>query len=160
MARTGLTVVFGALALLGVLAGCAGNKNPLASASPVEREFVLAEATWDLNHDGNVTCEEWRQYVTSLFQEADANHDGALSREEFAAMGRRDRLFETAGFAYFDADRDGRITAAELIDKPNPAFILLDKDGDCVISPEERMRSGESRGGAGGGKRGKRRGGM
>jgi Ca2+-binding EF-hand superfamily protein len=141
------------------LSGCAGNKNPLASASPVEREFVMAETTWDLNHDGSVTCEEWKQYAASLFREADANRDGALSREEFAAMGRRDRLFETAGFAYFDADRDGRITEAELTEKPNPAFALLDKNGDCVISPEEVVHSAESRGGAGGGRRGKRRGG-
>ncbi|MBO0764170.1 MAG: hypothetical protein J2P50_06245 [Hyphomicrobiaceae bacterium] len=43
-------------------------------------------------------------------READANHDGALSREEFAAMARRDRLFEPAGLAYFDTDRDGRLT--------------------------------------------------
>jgi Ca2+-binding EF-hand superfamily protein len=142
------------------LTGCAGNKNPLASASPVEREFVMAEATWDLNHDGSVTCEEWKQYATSLFREADANHDGVLAREEFAAMARRDRLFDMVGFAYFDADRDGRITEAELAEKPNPAFRLLDQNGDCVISPEEVMHSTESRGGAGGGKRGRRRGGI
>jgi Ca2+-binding EF-hand superfamily protein len=153
------TVLFLCMLVIPALAGCASNKNPLASASPLEREFVMAEATWDLNHDGSVTCEEWKRYATSLFREADANHDGALSREEFAAMGRRDRLFETAGFAFFDANRDGRVTEAELTEKPNPAFTLLDKDGDCVISPEDVMHSAESRGG-GGGKRDKRRSGV
>ena len=54
-------------------------------------------------------------------------------------MSRQDRLFATIGFAYFDADGDGRITLAELADKPNPAFALLDRNGDCTISPNERI---------------------
>lgn len=147
------------LAVLALLAGCGGNKGPLASASPIEKEFVIAESTWDLNHDGNVTCDEWRQYATALFKDADANRDGVLSREEFAAMGRVDRLFDTVGFAYFDADGDGRVTLSEIVDKPNPAFTLLDRNNDCVISSEERLHISDNGGGAGGSKKGKRRGG-
>jgi Ca2+-binding EF-hand superfamily protein len=77
--------------------------------------------------------------VTGLFREADTNRDGILTREEFAALGRRDRLFETVGMSYFDANADGRLTLAEMTDKPNPAFALLDKNGDCVISADERV---------------------
>ena len=132
------------LAFSSVVAACAGNNSPLASASPVEREFVAAVVTWDLNHDGDVTCEEWRQYAALLFREADANHDGFLEPHEFARMARQDRLFETAGLQYFDVDGKGRITLAELIDKPNPAFVLLDANHDCVITPEER-RTAETR---------------
>jgi hypothetical protein len=122
--------------------GCASNKSPLAAASPVEREFAAAAVTWNLNRDGNVTCEERKQYASDLFRAADANHDGMLTREEFANLTRQDRLFEVAGFQYFDADGDGRITLAEVIDKPNPAFALLDTDHDCVITPEERRGIG------------------
>ena len=103
-----------------------GTKAPIESASPIEKEFIAAVVTWDLNHDGDVTCDEWKRYVADLFREADANHDGVLTREEFAVMARRDRLFETAGFAYFDASGDGRLTLAEIADKPNPAFTILD----------------------------------
>jgi Ca2+-binding EF-hand superfamily protein len=106
--------------------GCATSKLPLAAASPLERQFAAAAVTWDLNHDGDVTCEEWKQYASALFREADSNHDGVLTPDEYGALGHRDKLFEMAGFAYFDADGDGRITLAELIDKPNPAFTLLD----------------------------------
>jgi hypothetical protein len=138
------------------LTGCATNKNPLASASPVERHFAEAAETWDLNRDGNVTCDEWKQYATKLFRDADTDRDGFLTREEFGAMSRVDRLFETVGFAALDADGDGRIALSELIDKPNPAFTLLDRNHDCILSPEERAHSGDRGSGARGGKKGGR----
>jgi Ca2+-binding EF-hand superfamily protein len=122
-------------------AGCSTSGPSLfASAPPVEREFALAAITWDLNKDGNVSCEEWKQYVTRLFREADANRDGILTREEYAQLTRRDRLFETVGMNYFDANADGRLGLAEMTDKPNPAFALLDKNGDCMIASDERVQ--------------------
>src|SRR5882762_8654977 len=89
------------LAVAGLTACATGNKSPLDSATAVEREFALAAVTWDLNKDGDVTCDEWKQYVTGLFREADANRDGILTREEFATLARRDRLFDTVTFDYF-----------------------------------------------------------
>jgi Ca2+-binding EF-hand superfamily protein len=123
-------------------AGCSGTSAPslFASAPPVEREFALAAVTWDLNKDGNVTCEEWKQYVSGLFREADTNRDGILTREEYAQLTRRDKLFETVGMNYFDANADGRLSLSEMVDKPNPAFALLDKNGDCVIASDERVQ--------------------
>lgn len=44
-----------------------------------------------------------------MFAKADANHDGAISAEEWKAAGRRDR-----GFQMVDADHDGKITPEEL----------------------------------------------
>jgi Ca2+-binding EF-hand superfamily protein len=105
-----------------MLAGCGGNAGPLASASATDLKFVAAVATWDMNHDGTITCSEWKQYAAGLFKDADRDRDGILVRQEFEAMSRQDRLFATIGFAYFDADADGRITLPELTDKPNPAF--------------------------------------
>jgi Ca2+-binding EF-hand superfamily protein len=127
------------LLVVAVVAGCGtGGGSPFASATAIDREFLAAVITWDLNRDGDVTCEEWKAYVADLFREADANRDGVLTREEFAVMARRDRLFETAGFSYFDGNGDGRLTLAEIADKPNPTFTLLDTNGDCRITPEER----------------------
>jgi Ca2+-binding EF-hand superfamily protein len=132
-------VVVMCLALAAGAGGCATQNSPFGSASEIDRAFASSTATWDLNRDGEVTCEEWRQYASGLFADADANKDGALSRQEFAAMARVDRLFEIANFDYFDADGDGKVTLAEIIDKPNPAFRLLDKNGDCVIGRDERL---------------------
>ena len=141
-------LVLAAVALQGA---CTANKSPLASASPLEKQFVAAAITWDLNQDGDVTCAEWKQYAAQLFREADRNRDGYLNREEYSVMARTDRLFETAGFAYFDGDGDGRITLAEIADRPNPAFDLLDRNKDCVIALDERagQRGSGSAGGDG-----------
>lgn len=133
--------------LAAALAGCAGagGAPSLSDITPIEKEFVTAAVTWDLNQDGDVTCQEWKQYVTRQFREADANRDGILTRQEFAAMGRSDRLFETVGLNYWDANADGRLSLPEMVDKANPAFAVLDKDGDCRITPEDRrsvVRSG------------------
>jgi hypothetical protein len=131
--------------VVAMLAGCGGNTGPLASASATDRLFIAAEASWDLNRDGNVTCNEWKQYAASLFKDADRDRDGSLSRQEFEAMSRQDRLFQTIGFAYFDADGNGGVSLPELADKPNPAFALLDRNRDCVISSNERIHLVDTR---------------
>jgi hypothetical protein len=130
----------GALGSLVLQAGCTTGSSPFGSASEVDKRFVVAAITWDLSRDGDVTCREWKQYATALFDEADANHNGALNREEFAAMARRDRLFETVDFAYLDTQRDGNIARGEVVDRRNPAFALMDANNDCVLTPEERAR--------------------
>ncbi|MGO8952116.1 MAG: EF-hand domain-containing protein [Rhodomicrobium sp.] len=122
---------FAALILALAAAGCGSTSPGLKEG--VDGAFIRAAATWDLNHDGNVTCEEWRQYALSVFQEADTNHDGKLTPEEFGKLAKIDRLFLTANFAYYDTDKKGFVTQAEFVDKPNPAFLELDKDKTCVI---------------------------
>jgi len=85
---------------LALLSACSSGGSPLDKASVIEREFVIAAVTWDLNKDGDVTCDEWKRYVTELFREADADHDGFLTREEYAAPARptvRDRGVQLLG---------------------------------------------------------------
>jgi hypothetical protein len=133
-------VVAMCLALVAGAGGCATQGSAPGSASQIDGVFASAAGTWDLNRDGQVTCEEWKQYAGGLFAGADANKDGALSRQEFAAMARVDRLFAVANFEYFDGNGDGKVTSAEVVDRPNPAFRLLDKNGDCAIGRDEKAR--------------------
>ena len=118
------------IALFG--AGCAGTAPGLSDT--VEGSFIRAAQTWDLNHDGKITCDEWRTYAASLFKEVDTNHDGKLTREEFAKLTKIDRLFEVANFDYYDVNQQGFVTQADFVDRPNPAFTTLDKDNTCVLS--------------------------
>ncbi len=124
--------LFAGLSTALLSAGCASTSP--GTAEGLEGSFIRAAATWDLNHDGKVTCDEWRSYAASLFKEVDLNHDGKLTREEFAKLAKIDRLFETANFDYYDVNKQGYVTQADFVDRANPAFAALDKEHTCVLS--------------------------
>ena len=125
-------------ALCLLVAACAGGGGLGPSLSATDIAFLQAASSWDLDRDATVTCDEWKRYAAQLAKEADANGDGALNPDEFAKMSRVDRLFEIAGFKFFDTNGDGSITFAELTETPNPAFTYLDKNKDCRLTQDER----------------------
>lgn len=102
---------------------------------------MSAAATWDLDKNNAVTCEEWQRYTTELFTEGDANRDGALTVEEYKTVIKADRLFQSADHAYFDANKDGKVALQEMTSKPNPAFQILDKNKDCQIGSNEMVHT-------------------
>jgi hypothetical protein len=132
--RLWLVGVVAGVALLA--AGCAGQ-GQLSSASSVDMAFVRAAPTWDLDRDGVVTCDEWKLYAGQLFTEVDSGNKGYLTAEDFVALVKTDHLFEAANFAYFGGNSSGRVTRAAFVDKPNPAFRLLDRRKDCRLTSEE-----------------------
>ncbi len=112
-------------------AGCGSSAPGLKEG--LDGAFIRAAATWDLNHDGNVTCDEWKQYMAGLFKEVDTNRDGKLTPDEFDKLGRIDRLFQMANMEYYDPGHKGYVTLDDITSRPNPAFEELDKDHTCVI---------------------------
>ena len=73
-------------------------------------------------------------YAAWLFKEADSDHDGKLTWEEFAKLPEIDRLFEVANFDYYDVNNQGYVTQADFVNRPNPAYAALDQDKSCVIN--------------------------
>jgi Ca2+-binding EF-hand superfamily protein len=134
--RGGAAMLIPAAALL--LGAC--TSTPFGSSNDFDRTFIGAAQTWDLNKDGSVSCDEWKQYAASSFRESDANGDGALDQQEFLVLAKNDRLFEVANLSYYDANSDSKVAAQELADKPNTAFKLLDKNGDCRIDRNESVQ--------------------
>lgn len=96
--------------------------------------FLSAAGSWDRNHDGVVTCDEWKAYARELFDAADADHDGFVNRTEWATIVSTDRMFQTVDLGYYDANGDGKLSREEFVDKPNRAFVLLDKENTCQLS--------------------------
>ncbi len=102
--------------------------------SDVDAVFIAAAGSWDRNRDNVVTCEEWKTYAGELFDAADTNRDGIIDRTVFESIVKSDRMFETVGFDYYDANGDGKLTRAEFVEKPNRAFVLLDKNNECRLT--------------------------
>ncbi len=133
----GLAAVLGACSSMPSLTG---GGNPFSSGSGVDRTFIGAAQTWDFDKDGAVTCDEWKNYVTSLHRESDGDGDGSLVDAEFQAMAKTDQLFSIADRSYYDANGDGKVTVDEMTGKQNVAFKQLDKNGDCRIDRNESVR--------------------
>jgi hypothetical protein len=106
--------------------------------SGLERMIRLANA-WDANNDQVYTCDEWKKFVTDIFNKADRNRDGFVDAQEFKAIQDATAQFKDAEFGYFDDNRDGRVSRAEFVDKPNPFFLQFDRNRDCKVTLEEIM---------------------
>jgi EF-hand domain pair len=100
--------------------------------------FVSWAAIWgDPKGEGVYTCEQWKEYATRLFNQADRNRDGYVDPKEFEAIRNADPMFRDADLGYFDDNRDGRLSRSEFVDKPNPLFARYDKKGTCRVTLDD-----------------------
>ena len=123
----------------------------------------------DTNHDGQITADELAarrgrraQAVTGaraqtagfhgLFARADTNKDNVLTRPEFDAMGlqlkaRMEHASVARGgmaarmFDQSDADKDGRVSLAEMQQSALARFDRMDLNHDGTITPDERQQA-------------------
>ena len=116
-----------------------GAPPALAQAAPPRGDAMLNSGppTWDANHDGVYTCDEWKSFMDRLFKTADVNRDGNLSPSEFAAVKKADPTLADADFGYFDENQDGKITRKEFVEKPSAFILRFDRNGDCRVTADE-----------------------
>ena len=114
----------------------AAQSRDTTSSSRVRNDPLIAwAATWgDTRGTGVYTCEEWKRYAEKLFKDADKNHDGFLTEQEFKSIQQADKVLKNADFAYFDDNKDGRVSRAEFVEKPNPFFARYDRKNECSVS--------------------------
>ncbi len=136
--HTRMTLAFASLLTLSACGtspmSAIGSITGSKSVSDTDRVFLMAAGSWDRNRDNNVTCDEWKAYATELFNGADANRDETLDTSEWSRVLSIDRMFDTANHGYFDANSDGKVTRAEMVDRQNPAFKLMDTGKTCSLS--------------------------
>ena len=94
-----------AFAALSGAAACAQTSEPAAPAA----EAVQSQQAAPVALAAGQQLRRRAVAGAALFAQADTNKDGALSKEEWLAAGRQER-----GFAFMDADTDGKLTAEEL----------------------------------------------
>ena len=124
----------------------------------------------DTNHDGKITADEVAAAhvrharattgsrppqaagFRGLYARADANKDDVISRAEFDAMGQQLKArMEHASIARggtavrmfdrSDANKDGRVTLAEMQRSALAQFDRMDLNHDGTVTPEERKQA-------------------
>lgn len=94
----------------------------------------------DRNHDGRISRAEFVDSRSARFRKMDRNDDGAVSRDDFGRLARFrpeavERLEQMIEGA--DANHDGRMTLAELKAAPTPIFDHIDNNHDDVVDAAE-----------------------
>jgi Ca2+-binding EF-hand superfamily protein len=157
-------VKFGTLLALGA-ATAAGAQTPLAAGDLPRAQFIAQmDAQFrlrDADGDGRITRAELTQFEqrtahaaalaenARAFARLDANHDGALSANEFAALVPPAAAPDvTPLMQRFDPNRDQAITLIEYRAATLANFDAIDTDHDGVVTQAE-MRAGNVPTGAG-----------
>jgi EF-hand domain pair len=120
-----------------ILLTCVAIAPAAAQNAPEADPLVASAQLWDLDHNGIYTCDEWKQFASRIFSLADRNRDGYVDASEFKTIQQAAPMFKEAELAYFDDNRDGRISREEFVSKPNPLFARYDRNGDCKVTPAE-----------------------
>lgn len=169
-----------AVGVLAILAGAAMAQTAAPTQTPQapmradadvdgrisQSEFVdrrLSRLTAvDANRDGSVSVEEMRsgrdtrhnQRASARFEQADADGNGALSREEFLTVAQRgDRAARAGHGPRQEGKGDGRrargpVAIADVQDRTTAAFARMDTDRDGYLTREERRSArADKRGG-------------
>jgi Ca2+-binding EF-hand superfamily protein len=128
----GLLLIAGAT--LAQPGGGPGRGRRHGGPPPIDRIFER----FDANKDGRLTQDELPAQVAERIMEADADGDGAVTKEELEQarqkLGDRflDRLFER-----FDANADGKLTPDEVPPRLADRLMKADADGDGGVTKDE-----------------------
>jgi Ca2+-binding EF-hand superfamily protein len=142
-----LLIAVSAAALTGfALPACAQNAD--AGGRHHGPADMLFQA--DANHDGVVTRAEFDAARTAHFAQMDANHDGVLTRDEMwrGGPGGQHGRHRGAGMRlmHADADHNGIITKEEFLARPTAEFDRLDTNHDGTLSGAELPQGGPPEG--------------
>ena len=93
----------------------------------------------DTDGDGKITAEEFSARHEALIEAADTDGDDAVSKEEMKAY-REARRKELREKRNPDKNKDGVVDRYEFMAAAEARFERMDKDGDGVISEDEKPR--------------------
>lgn len=80
---------------------------------------------FDANNDGNITKNEFSDYIVIAYAKKDANKDGIITRNE------------CTHFDILNTDGDDVISDEEFENNNGDIFIIMDYDADGLVTEEE-----------------------
>ena len=134
------TAIFFGLTLL-CLAESTSAQNLRGGAADPAELFEKADA----NHDGVVSREEFLSARAAKFDQLDRNHDGYLTDDDFPRFALRgDRGDKVrAMLRRADADHDGKVSREEFQNSGAAMFGLVDANHDGIVDAGELKRASE-----------------
>lgn len=118
---------------------CVGLSAP-AAAQMFGRDVTAVFDGADANHDGRISRDEFAAAREKQFDRLDRNHDNVVSRDDF---GRLIKFRPQAGerldrwIAAADGNHDGKVTREELHAAPMPLFDRADTNHDGYVDESE-----------------------
>lgn len=101
----------------------------------------------DADRDGRITQAEIDGAVNLRFERFDADKNGRLSLDEFAALwADLTRPVTVRAFQFMDADGDAAVTRAEVDERFSRLVARFDRNGDGALSMADRGRGGRQDG--------------
>ncbi len=104
----------------------------------------------DADSNGAISFEEFAAAMGTRISGADADTDGTLTVEEIAAQLQKEHFRRQAErmIRRFDTNGDGKLTTAEIESRQRKVFALADRDDSGALERDEMRRGGrEGRGG-------------
>lgn len=93
----------------------------------------------DINGDGEITADEMSEKNAAFIEAADADGNGAVSKDEMKAYHKAKRE-ERRAKRSADANGDGIVDRTEFLNAAQERFDKMDKDGNGVLSEDEQRR--------------------
>lgn len=98
----------------------------------------------DTNGDGEISADEMSEKSAAWLEAADADGNGAVSKEEMKAFHKAKRE-EHRAKRNPDKNNDGVVDRTEYLNAAQERFDKMDKDGNGVLSEDEQRRRGHHR---------------
>jgi Ca2+-binding EF-hand superfamily protein len=137
-------------ATIALNSGCMMAARAVAQQRQPDPSKIFDSA--DTNGDGVITREEFHAARERMFIRLDRNGDGYIDKDDMSGRlaGRQKAQERLADLVtQLDKDGDGRVSKAEFVDGPTPLFDRADTDHNGVLSKEEvaAIRAELARGG-------------
>lgn len=121
---------------LTLLFSCSGHKKPnMKNRFEMEKQRIIEE--WDIDGNSIINCIDQSLKRKQQFTQSDLDKNNFLDVKEFRMAPWGSAAFAAEYLSSYDQNNDSLVSLSEFENKPDPFFVRLDKNQDCIISDDE-----------------------